>query len=351
MTMKTTKHIVLFCASMLALAGCGATNQLTMGAVEPARIHIPSGVVKVGIIDRSVPSEGNKTLDKIDKVLSLEGLHLDREGAQAAVVGLYDELERIGRYETIDIIESGPLERKGLGVFPAALSWKDVEALCDAHGVEVLFSLEFYDTDTKVDYRADMITVPNDLGVKVSLPGHKVTLHTAIKNGWRVYDPHSKMILDEYITHDHVTSRGEGINPMKAIEAIVGRKEAVLQSSTYIGNRYGLDTRPKRKRISRQYFVRGTDNFEVAQRRAQTGDWQGAASLWEMEVAHPNSKVAGRACYNMAIINEINGDLDKAMEWASKSYTDYENSHALTYLNVLKRRVAEKTRLNDQLSR
>lgn len=40
----------------------------------------------------------------------------------------------------------------------------------------------------------------------------------------------------------------------------------------------------------------------------------------------------------MAIINEINGDLDKAIEWASKSYTDYGDKLALRYLNLLKNR-------------
>ena len=53
----------------------------------------------------------------------------------------------------------------------------------------------------------------------------------------------------------------------------------------------------------------------------------------------------------MAIINEINGDLDKAMEFASKSYTDYNNKDALRYINILKYRLAEKRELNRQLSR
>ncbi|MBU2946830.1 DUF6340 family protein [Zobellia uliginosa] len=349
--MKNLNRLLSAGVILLLLSSCVSTNKLTMGAIEPARISLPSNAVRIGLINRSIPSEENKVVDKIDKILSLEGLHLDREGAESAVTGLFDELTRNDRFEEIKIISDTDIQRKGLGIFPAALNWQAVQEICDANNVDVLFSLEFYDTDTNVNYEATMVSVPNDFGIKANLPGHKVTLNTALKNGWRVYDPQSKLILDEYITNDHITSIGSGINPMKAVEAVIGRKEAVLQRSSNIGNSYGYDVRPVRKRISRDYFVRGTDNFVVAKRRAQTGDWDGAAALWEKEVNNPDMKVAGRACYNMAIINEINGDLDKAMEWASKSYTDYNNGDALRYVNVLKYRMAEKRQLERQLSR
>ncbi|MBT2160788.1 DUF6340 family protein [Zobellia barbeyronii] len=349
--MKNLNRFLSAGAILLLLSSCVSTNKLTMGVTEPARISLPSNAVRIGLINRSIPSEENKVVDKIDKILSLEGLNLDKEGAESAVTGLFDELTRNNRFETITIINDTDIQRKGLGIFPAALNWQAVQEICDANNVDVLFSLEFYDTDTQVDYKLTTVNIPNDLGIKAALPGHKVTLNTAIKNGWRVYDPQSKLVLDEYINNNHVTSIGSGINPMKAVEAVIGRKEAVLQRSSNVGNSYGYDVRPLNKRISRDYFVKGSDNFVIAKRRAQTGDWDGAAALWEKEVNNPDGKVAGRACYNMAIINEINGDLEKAMEWASKSYTDYNNDEALRYVNVLKYRISEQRQLDRQLSR
>jgi hypothetical protein len=49
-------------------------------------------------------------------------------------------------------------------------------------------------------------------------------------------------------------------------------------------------------------------------------------------------KIAGRACYNMAIISEINGDLDKALGWAQKSYEDYNDKLAIRYVRILENR-------------
>ena len=58
--------------------------------------------------------------------------------------------------------------------------------------------------------------------------------------------------------------------------------------------------------------------------------------------------MADRACYNMAIINEINGNLDKAIEWAQKSYEDYNDKLALQYLNILKNRKSKNIELQMQ---
>jgi hypothetical protein len=76
----------------------------------------------------------------------------------------------------------------------------------------------------------------------------------------------------------------------------------------------------------------------VAKRKAQTGNWDEAGKLWEKETASDNKKIAGRACYNMAIISEINGDLEAAIKWAQRSYENYNNKLALHYVNILKNR-------------
>ncbi len=349
--MKRLVQITFFLIIAIALSACSATSQLTMGVKEPARVPIPSDVSRIGLINRSVPSEGNKSLDKIDKILSLEGLHLDAQGAQSALNGLKAELERNGRFESIIIIDSITSQRKGLGVFPAQMSWDDIEAICDAHNVDVIFSLEFYDTNTHVGYEQKTVSIPNPLGIKADVPGHKVTLRTELKNGWRVYDPYSKYVLDESRFNDNLVSVGEGINPFKAVEAVAGRKEAVLQKSNNLGNSYGLNIRELTRRVTRDYYVKGTDNFVVGQRRAQAGDWKGAADLWKQELSHPDAKIAGRAYYNMAISSEIDGRLNRAMDYATKAYTDYNNKDALRYINILKYRIRQNAELESQLAR
>ena len=349
--MKITNQFFLYTAVAILMASCSATNQLTLSTVEPAPVNISNDVRSIGIINRSQPNEANSPLDDIDKVLSAEGRHLDKHGAEAAIRSLKDELERSQRFDKIVILDSIPQVRKGLGVLPASLSWKLVEDICRKYEVDVLFSLGFYDTDTKATYKATFMELPNNLGIKAKVPAHEVTLQTQIQNGWRVYDPATKEVLDEYAFNNTVVSRGSGVNPIKAVKAVINRKEAVVETSSNIGQRYGMRITPYKRRVTRTYFVRGNTNFEVAKRRAQSGKWNSAAELWEQEVSNPNAKIAGRACYNMAIISEINGDLNEAMDWAAKSYSDYNVRDALRYMDILRYRMAQKQELNRQLSR
>ena len=50
----------------------------------------------------------------------------------------------------------------------------------------------------------------------------------------------------------------------------------------------------------------------------------------------------------MAIINEINGNINQAIKWAEDSYTLFNNKKALHYLNTLKVRKAKIDELNRQ---
>jgi hypothetical protein len=346
---KLNTNILISLILLTVLISSCAKNSLTMGVLEPAPVNVPSNIKKAAILNRSEPAENRKKIDKLDKILSLEGKNLDKEGAQKSVEGLKDELSANDRFTEVKVIEAEQIENPGLGVYPAALPWNKVSQICQDNDVDAIFTLSFYDTDANVDYKAEKVQIPNPLGINIPAIEHTATINTIIKTGWRIYDPANKLILDEYIMNERVVSSGKGINPAKAAEAIMGRKEQVLDVSNNLGHNYAARILPYRVRVRREYYVRGSNNFKMAKRRAQTGNWDGAAELWEKETTSSKRKVAGRAWYNMAIYNEINGDLDRAIEFASRAYTDYRIKYALQYVNILENRIARNNRLQQQM--
>ena len=330
------------------LGSCSSMNSLTISVTEPAPVYLAKEIKSAGIIDRSLSTENNQKMDDMDKYLSAEGKNLDKDGAQASVLALFDELKNNSRFDELKIIDDTDIKSPGMGIFPAPLTWQQVNRICEENDVDALFVLSFYDTDAKVDVGANPVEIAGPLGVKIPAIETQITIRTLIKTGWRIYDPFNEIIQDEYIMHENQVSSGSGINPMNAAQAVIGRKEAVMQVSNTIGHNYAFRILPYRTRVRREYFVKGTENFEVGKRRAQTGNWDGAAELWEKEIANPKGKIAGRAYYNMAIINEINGDLDTAVDWASKSYSDYGIKDALDYLRILKDRIYRNEQLRQQ---
>ena len=340
------KNIFYFLLAVLILSSC-KTNLVYMSVQEPAPVFLSNSIKKIGIINRTLPKEQNKKTDDLDKILTLEGKDLDKEGAESTITGLQDELLKNNRFAEIKKINRDDLKTTGSGVFPAALEWKTIEKICTDNQVDVLFSLEMYDTDAKLAYKANPVTISTPLG---NVPGieHEASLQTVIKTGWRIYDPLGHTIVDEYALNESITTLGKGINPATAAAALTGRKDAVKNTSMVMGQNYAVRIIPYWIRVTRDYYIKGSDNFKIATRRARTGNWDGAAELWLKETTNPKAKIAERATYNMAIISEINGELDKAIEWAKKSYEDYNNKLALDYLNILKNRKARNNELQYQ---
>ena len=141
---------------------------------------------------------------------------------------------------------------------------------------------------------------------------------------------------------------GRGINPIAAVQALSGRKDAVRNVSNRSGHGYAFRIIPYKLRVMRDYFVKGTNNFKIAKRKAQMGQWDEAGELWKKETGNPSRKVAGRASYNVAIINEINGDVDAALEWARKAWGDYGVKLAPDYVRILENRKYKTEVLKEQ---
>jgi hypothetical protein len=338
--------MVIICIS-LACYSCSSTNLMSLSVLKPAPVSIPANIKSVAIVNRSQASKATQTIDVIHKVLSLETNDLQMAGAQASLHGLSDELMKNNRFTEVKPLSGIELRSYGAGVFPSALLWDSVEKICRESKTDALFALELVDIETKVGYEASPTRV--NLGV-ASLPAiqQQVNMTTFVKTGWRIYDPSTRIILDEYIIGRDISSSGSGINPAVAASALIGRKEAVIEVGNKAGEAYASRILPYWIRVSRNYFVGGDDNFKTAKRRAQSGNWDGAAQIWQQETKNTVGKLAGRACYNMAIISEINGDLDGAIQWAQKSYEDYKIRLALDYLNILRYRKSQNDLLKSQ---
>jgi hypothetical protein len=312
----------------------------------PAPVTMSNSIKKVGILNRSVPNEKEKVQNAAHQVLSAQSFAMLKEGGLEGIHGLKDGLMENNRFESVAILDSIDLKSTAIGLFPAELSWDKVESICNAKKLDALFVLEMFDTDFKISPSSIPVNVTNPLQVVSAVQNMNMT--TIVKTGWRIYVPGIRRIIDEYTVSQN-TSYTSGSNPLVTVDAILQRKETIKQVANDCGHAYAVRILPEFIRVYRDYFIRGGDgSFKIAKRRARAGNWDGAAELWLKQTTSTRNKSAGRACYNMAIINEINGNLDEAIKWAQKSYEDYGVRLSLRYINVLKARKAEDNLLDRQ---
>ena len=320
-----------------ALATC--KNQVYLTVVEPPFVKLSSEYLSIGVVNRSISSGTGKIIDVLDAGLSAEGPKLDLEGSQASIQGCFDELGAMNRFERIILLDSMRTEKPLPEIMPEALSWDEIEKICIANDVQVLFSLETYDTDTKINYSTRTVMVKSPIGGEIPMLEHHVDMNTLIRQGWRIYLPDQKMILDQFFTGDNMNSHNKGINPVKALEGLITRKDAVVNLSNRTGHRYASRIASVPFRVTRDYFTRGSSGIRKGHRQAMVNDWTGAGESWLTETKSTKRKTAGRACHNMAIIEEINGNLDAAITWSQKAYTDYRIKSSRFYSRILQGRM------------
>ncbi|UKN02451.1 DUF6340 family protein [Paracrocinitomix mangrovi] len=328
-------YLLLVLVFVGALSAC--KNRIYTTVTEPAPVFLEKEFETVGVINRSYSAGAAKVLDVIDNALTLEG-NVDQEGSKAAVEGAFSELTQNPRFKKVLMLDSMTVKGGGMDIFPAQLPWDEVQRICDSNEVQILVVLEVFDTDTKISYSTETVNQSTPLG-NVPVLRHTATSRTWIKTGWRIYDPKNKWIRDEFWWRDQIVSTGSGINPVKAASTILKRGQAVKQLGTQIGRYYGGRFEDQRFRVWREYFKGGSPEIKMGHRRAQVNNFDGAAEKWLLATKSPKRKVAGKACYNMAVYSEINGDIYGALEWAEKSYTDYRIKDGKDYARLLRERI------------
>lgn len=343
--MKSYGYVLVLC--MLALCSC-KTNLVYINAVNPAPVTISNTTKNVGIVNRTTPSDNNKALNSIHQASSGETINLIKEASAESIRGLNDALTQNKRFDLVKPLNEPTLTTPVMGVFPSPLSWTEVESICKANGVDILFVLEVFDTELKVVPLNAPGKIENITDVITTVAQAQVNINTTIKTGWRIYDPQKKYILDEFPLTDYLSVTANASTIVNTTEAMIGRKEAIKLSANRLGYDYATRILPYYIQVTRDYYVKGSRNFKIATRKARTGNWDGAGELWLQETGSKKRKIAGRACYNMAILGEINGNLDDAISWAQKAYENYNNSLALNYVNILRNRKQKNQRLTYQ---
>ncbi|HXB90866.1 MAG TPA: DUF6340 family protein [Puia sp.] len=325
----TLLGIIVVCYS------CSPTNLMSLSVNEPAPVSLPPTAKSAAVVNRSRAADDSRTVDAIHRTLALESRDLQAEGSGASLTGLTDALIRSNRFASVKPLPNLDLRSYGAAVFPVVMSWDTVEKICRENHADVLFSLELFDAESKV-------------AINVAALGQGSNVNTQVKTGWRIYDPATRSVLDQFVICRDLNFQGGGF--LGTGTALLGHKEEVIKAGNRAGEDYASRIIPYSLRVSRFYYVRGDGSFSAAKRMAQAGDWDDAANIWRQATSNPSRKVAGRACYNMAIISEINGDLNGALQWAKKAYEVYGTPYALEYVNILQQRQTNDAVLRSQTS-
>jgi hypothetical protein len=304
------RKIFISTLSLYLFIICGAQT-MSFNVMRPSLVNIPEYIKRIAIIDRSVVENTGKNI--IEKGLTAEWLGKDELASRFALDGLINLLEGSGRFTAV---RTGKILIKDATAkaFPEPFTWVDIETICQEYKVDGVISLEIFDSDYIIPTNMASVTV-----------------------GFRLYDLATKTIMDERQFSREIFWGG-GVNTIAgAINRLI-EKDGVL---------YGERISPSWFTIERQYYrkAKGDKNLEMGARMMDVNNWKSAIEYLKIAVASPKRKVQGRAAHNLAVIYEINGELETAKKWAQDAWGLYKNKDSRNYSFILGQRIDEQALL------
>jgi len=352
---KKSINIFFLCSvviSALFFSSCSVSS-LGIRVLVPAEVTVNREIEHIGIVNRSLPANNRKIINIVEGFISGESILADRFGSENCLKGLAEKLNNSPRFSAV-IIQGENLRGTGTRMFPKPLSWRIVERLCNKYRVDALIALETFDSNIVLNKDIRMIkkTIKDKktkTKKKVKVPQYIANLYIQVNSGWKIYDPSARSIVDANTYRDEKSWYAKGKTRRESLRNLPDKRDAINQAGYYSGIQYGMRISPTWVNVNREYYVKGCPEFKIAERYVKSGDWEQAILIWKELLHNSDIKIAGRAAYNMAFAAEIRGDFQNALEWAKRSYAEFGNKKAYSYMRILNQRISDKEHLKEQL--
>ena len=316
----------------LSISGCSKYGYVSLNYPTAPLAYLPDSINAIAAVNRSLTMEEDQDSKIIEAIVTSEVAGSDRLASDESIKGVLDAGNAL---EDVQIVIPGKVRMYGTGTrqLPELLDWDQVAEICETEGADALLVLETFDsnTDLLLSTATDQVASIISTGfVKPVLPGQ---IEMNVVCYWRLYDPHTKMIIDQYQHNSYMTfDTNGGILPPHALP----------ETAYASGRAYIQRFLPGYYVVKRELYKRTSGSakrqFKAGYRRTEVANWQGAIEIWGELSDHGKPKTAGRACLNIAVANEVLGNTDIALEWAQRSYEYYDDKLGRRYAKILLKR-------------
>ena len=339
----------LLAATLLLSGACMSTMHIR--ALAPAAVPMPDNLQRIATANRMLPTAGrDKFYDLLEGVFTGEGPGVDRAGADECVNVVGQALANNSfRFE----VTQAQLQLQGRTqeFFLAPLPARQVQEVCRQTNVDGLVVLEAFDSDMGLTRTSGERTDKDKDGKEHKVPTVRVEMRLKVVAGFRTYGAAQGFIIDQAQLEERLAFQGEGDTYQQALGQLPPPEVGIRRVAQRAGDAYARRIAPSYVGIARDYYTgaRKDDLMRRASLRADAADWPGAAALWQQAAQNPDSRISGRAFFNLAVASEARGNLTEAVGWAQKAASTAENRAARAYLRALQARQQANALIAEQL--
>lgn len=315
-----------FALFAVTITSC-STSKFVVNVINPPSIEITDDIERILIANRCLRDEYDNPNDIIEGLIEGEGPVINQAGAKKAVDAVIADIRYAPGLEPVyipTVPRADTLDDK----FPQPLDWETVNNMCIQYKSDALLTLEVFSAQTYIDYgyfqRPDK---ENEVKVwsNTKIYNRKVNqiplarLRVEITAGWRIYYPLEKKIVVNELNKHKEQWEFEGKTKKMARRNLPSKMFAVEAAAKIAGANFSSRLYPERSTVERILFIKGNRDFRIANHYLKQRYWEKAASIWKKHTDDKYEKTASAALYNLAVINEMEGNIEKAFELAQQA--------------------------------
>lgn len=299
----------LFLVSFGLFTACSTVKYIGIDTYNPAEVTFPDHVTKILMVNNAVPQPSDRGYE-----LTLLG-HPQDTGRIHTDSALFDACRALGTamvdagYFNDVLLYDTAARTDSLYYEDRKMRPEVVTALCKENGADAVISVDrlLFDqkrqvTELPEGYLIGAINVQISAVFRSYLPGREVPLAT-------VYAADS-LFWAESAPNPHVLDK-----------LLPTADEAAREAGQYIGLKASPNFVPHWQNETRWYFTGISSAWKEASAYAAGEKWDLAAGRWQrLYDASSGWKAKAKAASNLALAEEMQGNMPKAHEWATLSY-------------------------------
>jgi hypothetical protein len=162
-----------------------------------------------------------------------------------------------------------------------------------------------------------------------------------IANRWVIIDPREQRVIKDDISIDTLSYTETGFFISATQDKLPETEDVIAELSWETGRIFAEKYIPTWQDRSRLYYHLPNQGYEKAINALLNNDLETAARIFKNYAEHQNDRISALSKYNMAVVCELQGEYDLALQWLRDSYQTKKYNTTQEYIRILKERIEE----------
>lgn len=330
---------VLFLAGIILMSCKTNFVSLKIENSQPSKDELSADIQSLTLMNRSMNDQFQNHIEDSLQVYfyrngyQLSKIVLDSMAADTTVKALAALLFESGRYDVVIPIKRNFARSIPYNLLPDTLSPEEVNRICQSYNTDALIVMERFSTKVMADHTKEKYYDPNK-GVSYFFYASLDLKYDAF---FRIYKPGNKTLVKEIALTDTINWESSDNIQVRMFSRIPTIKQAMINAGIKIALDLDSKLSPTWTKENRGYFIFNKKN-DAGQQFMQENNYEEAEKYWVDLAKSKNKNIRSKAEFNMALISELNGDIDAAINWGLKSFYSTYHRQTEAYLKKLQTR-------------